>query len=212
MLNPPAKPGEQKTLVMGPNILPLPDFEPLADTLEGPVIIKVGHDISTDEIMPAGAEALQYRSNIKAISRYVYSQVDSTYYDRAQATQKTGNFIVGGKNYGQGSSREHAAIAPRFLGLKAVITLGFARIHHQNLCNFGVLPLIFENPKDWDRIDQEDILSIQHAPSVIQGNKPIEVLNKTKNESYTVKHNMTPRQVDMMLAGSLINIVKNKLK
>jgi aconitate hydratase len=212
MLVPPAPETEAESysLEKGPNIKPLPNLEPMPEALEGPVLLKVGDDISTDEIMPAGARVLPYRSNIPAISKFVFSQVDETYYDRAMEYQQQGSFVVGGANYGQGSSREHAALAPRFLGLKVVIAKSFARIHLQNLSNFGILPLIFANPEDWERIGQGDRLSIPDVRATIQKGKRIRVINLTKNEAYETEHPLAPKVVDMVLAGGLINWVKRK--
>jgi aconitate hydratase len=167
-------------------------------------------DISTDEIMPAGARVLPFRSNIPAISRFVFSQIDETYYERAMGYQKQGSFVVGGANYGQGSSREHAALGPRFLGVKAVIAKGFARIHLQNLSNFGILPLVFVNADDWKKISQGDRLSIPDVRAAIRKGSRVRVINLTKNETYDTEHSMTTHQVDMVLAGSLINLVKQK--
>ncbi|MDD4905608.1 MAG: aconitate hydratase [Methylobacter tundripaludum] len=210
MLVPPAQEGEQYDLEKGPNIKPLPVLEPLPDNLEGPVLLKVGDDISTDEILPAGAKVLPFRSNIPAISRFVFSPVDETYYERAMGYQKQGSFVVGGSNYGQGSSREHAALGPRYLGVKAVIAKSFARIHLQNLSNFGILPLIFANPDDWNKIAQGDRLSIPDVRNAISRGNSVKVINLTKNETYDTEHRMTQYQVDMVLAGSLINLVKQK--
>ncbi len=210
MLVPPTVEDEEHDLEKGPNIKPLPILEPLPDKLEGPVLLKVADDISTDEIMPAGARVLPFRSNIPAISRFVFSRVDESYYERAMDFQKQGSFVVGGSNYGQGSSREHAALAPRYLGLKAVITKSFARIHRQNLSNFGILPLTFVYPDDWEKINQGDTLSIPDVREAIcQGNN-IKVINLTKNETYDTEHRMTLHQIDMVLAGSLINLVSQK--
>ncbi|PPK76312.1 aconitase [Methylobacter tundripaludum] len=210
MLVPPAQEGEQYDLEKGPNIKPLPVLEPLPDNLEGPVLLKVGDDISTDEILPAGAKVLPFRSNIPAISRFVFSPVDETYSERAMCYQKQGSFVVGGSNYGQGSSREHAAIGPRYLGVKAVIAKSFARIHLQNLSNFGILPLIFANLDDWSKIAQGDRLSIPDVRNAISRGNSVKVINLTKNETYDTEHRMTQYQVDMVLAGSLINLVKQK--
>jgi aconitate hydratase len=210
MLVPPAQEGEQYDLEKGPNIKPLPVLEPLSDTLEGPVLLKVGDDISTDEILPAGAKVLPFRSNIPAISRFVFSPVDETYSERAMGFQKQGSFVVGGSNYGQGSSREHAALGPRYLGVKAVIAKNFARIHLQNLSNFGILPLIFANLDDWNKIAQGDRLSIPDVRNAISRGNSVKVINLTKNETYDTEHRMTQYQVDMVLAGSLINLVKQK--
>ncbi|TAK59964.1 aconitate hydratase [Methylobacter sp.] len=210
MLVAPAQEDEPYDLEKGPNIKPLPQLEPLSDTLEGPALLKVGDDISTDEILPAGAKVLPFRSNIPAISRFVFSPIDETYYERAMGYQKQGSFIVGGSNYGQGSSREHAALAPRYLGVKAVIAKSFARIHLQNLSNFGILPLIFANPDDWNKIAQGDRLSIPDVRNAIRQGNRIKVINLTKNETYETEHSMTHFQVEMVLAGSLINLVKQK--
>jgi len=210
MLIPPAPASEPYALEKGPNIKPLPDLEPMPDSLEGPVLLRVGDDISTDEIMPAGAKVLPFRSNIPAISRFVFSQIDETYYERAIGYQKQGSFVVGGTNYGQGSSREHAALAPRYLGVQAVIAKSFARIHLQNLSNFGILPLIFVNPDDWNKINQGDRLSLPGVRNAIRKGNSVNVINLTKNESYETVHLMSPYQVEMVLAGSLINLVKQK--
>lgn len=209
MLFQPAKQGSVTQLDKGPNIKPLPSFDVLSETIEGPVLLKVGDDISTDSILPAGSKVLPYRSNIQGISQFVFEQVDETYPKRALQYQKTGSLIVGGKNYGQGSSREHAAIAPRYLGVKAVIAKSFARIHLQNLVNFGILPLTFVNNEDWGRIDQDDVLSILNVRESIQQSSPIVVVNKTKKQTYQTKHNLSQRQVDVLLMGGLINTVKH---
>lgn len=211
MLVPPAKLGEQNELEKGPNIKPLPEFDALPDAIEGHVLMLVGDDISTDVIMPAGTKVLPYRSNIPEISRFVFSQIDETYYERAMKLRETGSFVVGGENYGQGSSREHAAIAPRYLGLRAVIAKSFARIHWQNLINFGILPLTFENPDDWERIDRDDVLSIVDVRGTIQRGRRLEVINKTKDHTYLAEHSMSERQVQIMLAGSLINAVRERI-
>lgn len=197
-------------LVKGPNIQPLPEFSVLSQTIEGPVLIKLGDDISTDTILPAGAKILPFRSNIPGISQFVFDQIDPDYPKRALKYQKTGSIIVGGDNYGQGSSREHAAIAPRFLGVQAVITKSFARIHRQNLINFGILPLVFESPADYDDIEQNDILELANVQQTIQKTQSIKVNNKTKDKTYTLHHSLSPRELDVLLAGGLINWVKQK--
>ena len=203
----PSTDGQAVALEKGPNIVSLPDFDPLPDTLEGPVLLKVGDGISTDEIMPAGARVLPFRSNIPEISKFVFSQVDDTYYDRTEPYRKSGSFVVGGDNYGQGSSREHAAIAPRYLGLRVVIAKSFARIHLQNLANFGILALVFEDPADYDRVQQGDTLEFSGLREALWDGDVIQVLNATRQESYTVKHNLSARQKDAILAGSLIDLV-----
>jgi aconitate hydratase len=210
MLTPPAKNGEKIELEKGPNIAPLPRFDPLPATIKGPVLLKLGDNISTDAIMPAGEQVLPYRSNIPAISKFVFGQIDETYHDRAIRYAASGSLIVGGRNYGQGSSREHAAIAPRFLGLKAVIAKSFARIHQQNLINFGILPLTFVDPLGWEKINQDDILFLSDLRETIGRGNQVKVINKTKGETYITEHAMTDRQIEMVLAGSLINLMRER--
>jgi len=150
-------------LVKGPNIVSLHKLSPIPDTFEVPVILKVGNNISTDTILPAGARVLPYRSNIPKISEFVFESLDPEYVARAKAVlEKGGHAIVAGDNYGQGSSREHAALAPQYLGLKVVLAKRFARIHMENLVNFGILPLLFKNEADFDQIGQNDFLFINH--------------------------------------------------
>lgn len=210
MLVKPADAGEAVELEKGPNIRPLPDFDALPDKLGGPVLIKVGDDISTDEIMPAGSQVLPFRSNIPEISRFVFWQVDESYPERALKHKEQGHFIVGGANYGQGSSREHAALAPRYLGVKAVLAKSFARIHQQNLMNFGILPLTFKNDADYDSIEQGDELLIENARDVLGDGASIKVSNKTKNQTYDTEHSMSRRQTEMVLKGSLLAVVREK--
>jgi aconitate hydratase len=209
MLLAPLEDGSKVVLEKGPNIKPLPTIEKLAEKVEGPVLLKVGDNISTDTILPAGARVLPYRSNIPGISKFVFGQIDETYPDRAMKYQQSGSLVVGGENYGQGSSREHAAIAPRYLGLQAVITKSFARIHAQNLVNFGILPLTFTQASDYDHITQEDVLFIPDVVRAIQQGKEVKVINKTKNQTYTCQHNLSPRQIQVLLAGGIINTVKH---
>ncbi len=208
LLLPPASYDEPVELEKGPNIKPLPIFEPLPDRLEGPVLLKMGDNISTDEIMPAGAEVLPYRSNIPEISRFVFSRIDPGYYERALAHQKEGSFVVGGHNYGQGSSREHAALAPRYLGLRAVLAKSFARIHAQNLVNFGILPLIFEDPEVWNQIEPGDILAMTEVMASLGAQRPLKVYNRSRNAAYPVTYQLSPRQIEVLLAGGLINWIR----
>jgi aconitate hydratase len=191
--------------VKGPNVSSLPELDPLPDEIEAPVLLKVGDDISTDEISPAGARALPFRSNIPKLAMFSFTQIDESYPQRAEAAKETGHIVVGGENYGQGSSREHAAIAPRHLGLRAVIAKLFARIHWQNLANFGVLALEFENDGDYDDIDQDDTLSIAGLRDTLASKDTIQVDNLTKKTSFTVRHRLSPRQVKDVLAGGLIS-------
>jgi len=212
MLLPP--PPEDKTfeLVKGPNIKALPLFEPLPETLEGPVLLKTGDDVSTDEIMPAGARILPYRSNIPEISKFSFSRIDESFYQRTQPHQKQGFFVIGGRNYGQGSSREHAVLGPRYLGLKAVIVKSFARIHWQNLCNFGILPLTFSRPEDYDRIERDDVLLLEQVRQAIVNGDRLELINRTRKETYYVANQLSRRQTENILAGGLINLTRNRLK
>ena len=188
-------------LVKGDNIKSLPEFDALPDDLELPVLLKVGDNVSTDEIMPAGARVLPFRSNIPKISEFVYIQVDDTYAGRA-AAQDGGHIIVGGENYGQGSSREHAVIAPRYLGLRAVIAKSFARIHWQNLANFGVLALEFTDPDDYDSIDQGAVIRLDGIRESLEARDTITAT--VDDREITLRHRLSPRQIQMVLAGGRI--------
>ncbi len=214
MLVEPPEDGSDVALEKGPNITSLPEFDPMPEKLIGPVLLKVGDDVSTDEIMPAGQRVLPFRSNVEKISEFVFSAIDDSYPKRALEHKEGGSFVVGGKNYGQGSSREHAALAPRYLGLRAVIAKEFARIHKQNLINFGVLPLTFTNDGDYDKIEQGDELLIEGWKEAVDCNNDgmkITVLNKTRDESYEVRHDMNERECEMILEGSLINVLRKKV-
>ncbi len=210
MLVAPSENGKDIKLEKGPNIMPLPPFDPLPNDLEGLVLLKVKDDISTDEIMPAGAKVLPYRSNIPEISKFVFSQIDDTYYQRSMGNDQKPSFVIGGENYGQGSSREHAALAPRYLGLRVVIAKSFARIHWQNLVNFGIVPLFFSNKEDWNKVEQNDVLRIDNLTNLLKKGNKIKVTNKSKNLSINATHALSNRQVEMVLEGSLINVIKKK--
>ncbi|MDP9453505.1 MAG: aconitate hydratase [Actinomycetota bacterium] len=207
MLVPPL-PGDENLaveLVKGPNIASLPDLEALPSEIAGPVLLKMGNDISTDEILPAGAQVLPFRSNIPAIADFAFWQLDEGYSDRAREVKEAGgHVVVAGDNYGQGSSREHAALAPRYLGLRAVIARSFARIHRQNLVNFGVLPLTFADPGDYDGVEAGDELCIPEVGERVREGRALVVHNRTKATTITVDHGLSARQVEVMLAGSLI--------
>lgn len=207
---PPAPEGEHIALVKGPNIKPLPKFDPLPNKIVGKTLIVVGDDVSTDEIMPAGAKVLPYRSNIPEISKFVFDQIDEDYSNRALQQKEQGHFVVGGENYGQGSSREHAALAPRYLGLRAVIAKSFARIHWQNLVNFGVLPLTFVDPADYERIVEGDRLSLSNTRETIRAGKQINLVNETKGEHYVVEHDLSDRQVEIVLVGGQISSFRKR--
>jgi len=207
MLVPPLPPEEaaRQDLVRGPNITSLPSLPPLADRIEAPVLLKVGDDVSTDEISPAGARALPYRSNIAKLAEFTFTQIDPDYPRRAaESRDGHGHLIVAGRNYGQGSSREHAAIVTRYLGLQAVIAKSFARIHWQNLANFGVLALEFADDRDYSRVDGGDVLVVEDVRDALTAGKELAVINATKDERYAVRHWFSPRQVEAVLAGGLI--------
>jgi len=168
----------------------------------------VGDNITTDHIMPAGAKILPLRSNIPAISEYTFTRVDPEF--PARAKRWGGGFIVAGVNYGQGSSREHAALAPAYLGVKAVLAQSFARIHRANLVNFGILPLLFVNPSDYGEIAQGDELEIPDVREAIHRGDHIVVRNLTRGTEIMVTHNLSPRQREIVLAGGLLNYIRNR--
>jgi aconitate hydratase len=210
LLIPPSRDNGEFPLEKGPNIKPLPQFEALPEILEGPVLLKTGDNVSTDEIMPAGTAVLPYRSNIPEISRFAFSRIDKRYYERAMASREGGSFVVGGENYGQGSSREHAALAPRFLGLRGVIAKSFARIHAQNLVNFGIRPLTFVDPRDWERVAQNDILVLENLLADLGGGGEVRLRNKTRDQVYPLAHTLSARQLQVLLAGGLINYIRQR--
>lgn len=200
-------------LVKGPNIASIPPSIALAQELELSVLLKVGNNISTDEIMPAGARVLPYRSNIPKIAEFVYELVDEDYVKRAQALRNRGgsHAIIGGENYGQGSSREHAALAPRYLGLHLVIAKSFARIHWQNLVNFGIIPLTFVNPDDYQRIELDDHLLLWNLPETLRQGKDLTIKVENKNLTIPLTHRLSPRQVEVLIDGGLINWLKKNI-
>ena len=203
LLVPPQGEAEAKSreIVRGPNIAPLPDFSPMPDTLDKRVLIKVGDNISTDHIMPAGASILRYRSNIPKISEFVFSRVDPEFYKRAK--EWGGGVIIGGDNYGQGSSREHAALAPLYLGIRLVAVRSFARIHLANLINFGILPTVFANPADYEKVAMGDELHIEGVRAALESGKNVTVTNKTRNVSFEVIPQVSTRAAKIILAGGL---------
>jgi aconitate hydratase len=207
MFIPPLAPEEAAKIeiIRGPNIKPLPDFPPLPDTLDGAVLIKVGDNISTDHIMPAGAKILPLRSNIPEMSQHVFEVVDPEF--PARALEKGGGFIIGGENYGQGSSREHAALAPKYLGVKAVIVKSFARIHLANLINFGIVPLTFKEPADYESMDQGDTLE------VIIGDlrDDVRLRNQTKGSEIELTHSLSSLDARILKTGGKLPWVKAKV-
>ena len=206
----PPEDGSQVEIFRGPNIGDPPKNTALKETLKGVVAIKVGDKITTDHIMPAGAR-LKYRSNIVEYSKYVFEPIDSSFATRCQENQKEGkdNFIVAGASYGQGSSREHAAICPMYLGVKAVIALSIERIHQNNLCNFGIIPLTFKDKDDYAKIGKGDELVLENIRTQI-GNDEVVLLNKTKGISIPLDCDITSEQRAMLLAGGLLNVLKEK--
>jgi aconitate hydratase len=211
-LVPPADPqtAARVELEKGPNIEPLPDLSPLPDELELPVVIKLGDHVSTDEIMPAGSRVLPLRSNIPAISRFVFWRHDEGFHDRALEHRDSGSVIVAGRNYGQGSSREHAALAPRYLGVRVVLAQGFARIHQQNLTNFGILPLTFEEPEELDRIELGDVLRLEAPRTAVERGHTVEIVNLTRDRRFYARHDLTDRQREVVLAGSVLSVLRRR--
>ena len=208
---PDTRTGESSELVKGPNIESLPEFDPLPDVLELPVLLKVGDDLSTDEILPAGARVLPYRSNIPKIAEFAFDAVDDSYAPRAAGVRSTGGHaIVGGRNYGQGSSREHAALGPRFLGLRVVLAKGFARIHHQNLVNFGVLPLRISD-ETYDAIESGDRIALEGLDACLREGRPVKVINRTRNCTFAAHHDLSARQVGILRRGGVINWLADRL-
>ncbi|HEY2699007.1 MAG TPA: aconitate hydratase [Pseudonocardiaceae bacterium] len=190
-------------LVKGDNIASLPEFDPLPDSVSGPVLLKLGDDISTDEISPAGARALPYRSNIPKLAEFTFTRVDEDYPNRAAGTAGP-HIVVAGENYGQGSSREHAAITPRFLGLRLVIAKSFARIHWQNLANFGIVALEFTDEGDYDRIEQGDELAVDDLRDQLSKGAEVTVRDVGRDREFRCTHRLSARQVEAVLAGGVI--------
>jgi len=211
MLSAPPKNGQKKELVKGPNISTLPEFSELSD-FEVPVLLKMGDNISTDSILRAGAEVLPFRSNIPEISKFSFSVVDETFYDRALETNKShnGHVVVAGENYAQGSSREHAAIAPRYLGQRAVLAKSYARIGWQNLINFGIAPLEFANQDDFDSIEQGDIFKTENIREQLKERDGIIIKNITKGTEIKAIHTLSGRQLQALLDGGIINTFKKE--
>ncbi|HEX3930760.1 MAG TPA: aconitate hydratase [Nocardioides sp.] len=207
MLEPPLPASEAAgvVLVKGSNIGELPELDPFPDQVEAPVLVKVDDDVSTDTIMPAGAEALPFRSNIPKLAEFAFRDIDPHYPAQAMKAQATGHVIVAGSNYGQGSSREHAAIAPRHLGLRVVLAGSYARIHWQNLVNFGILPLEFVDKTDHDAIQVGDVLSVSGIQEALGSSEArLTVRNVSQETEVRVRHRLSPRQADVLLAGGLV--------
>jgi len=209
MIIPPAKADKKVEIYRGPNIGDPPRGEPLADTIEGEIMLKVGDKITTDHIMPAGAR-LKYRSNIPKYSEFVFEPIDPTFPGRCLKNKEKNraNIIVAGLSYGQGSSREHAAICPAYLNVKAVIAKSIERIHHSNLINFGILPLEFINEEDYDDLDQKNVIQLEDVISSLEEGKPVTAKNKTKGKTFNLKYTLSERDVAIIKLGGLLQFIK----
>ena len=205
LILPPSPDPERVIIERGPNIKPFPTRGPLEDSIEGSVILKVGDNITTDHILPAGARVLPLRSNIPAISKHLFERVDPEFFKKAKELR--GGFVVGGENYGQGSSREHAALAPMFVGIRAIIVKSYARIHRSNLINFGILPLTFQDEKEFERIEQGDQLRIENIHR-LQANGLLTIQNVTQGRTFEVLHGLNEREIEILLAGGLLNYTR----
>ncbi len=207
IIMPPQDSGDIK-VIRGPNIKPLPEMEKLPDTLSAEVGIKVGDNISTDGIMPAGSRVLPLRSNIEALSEFVFHLIDPDFHKTCK--EKRNVAVIGGDNYGQGSSREHAALAPRYLGVRVKIAKSFARIHKANLCNFGILPLVFKDPADYDKIEKGNGITLEGVRNLIsKGHGEIPV--KYNGGTFTSILDVSERQRKFLLAGGALNFVRDKI-
>ena len=195
------------------NITTLPELGRLADTISVPVLLKVGDNISTDDIMPAGARVMPYWSNIPKTSEFTFEVIDDTYPKRARqgGNSRAGHAIIGSSNYGQGSSRENAALAPRYLGLETVLAKTFARIHWQNLVNFGVLPLTFADPADYDRLEIGDIVEITGVRAALEAGADVPASVNRGRWSLRLCHDLSPRQIDVLLRGGVINWLRERI-
>ncbi len=213
MLLKPFENGDDHELVKGPNIATIPDFEEIQDSYRIPVILKMGDNISTDEILRAGSEVLPLRSNIPEISKYSFQVVDDNFIPKSEKAEEEfgGHIVIGGENYAQGSSREHAALAPRYLGQKAVIAKSYARIGWQNLINFGIIPFEFVDPSDYDKIEEKDVISISGLQEYIREGGDFSVRNETRKTDIPVKTTISSRQKEILLRGGVINQLKAEL-
>jgi aconitate hydratase len=206
---PPPEDGSSAEIIRGPNIKPLPAFEPMSDSLECRVVLKVEDNITTDHIMPAGSKILPLRSNVPAISEYVFSALRE---DFASAAREAGNVIViGGENYGQGSSREHAALAPRYLGVRVKLVKSFARIHKANLINFGIVPMTFAEPADYDSVSQDDLLSITGLKTALESGAETISVKCADGREISALLDLSQRDREILVAGSLLNWVRTRI-
>jgi len=208
MIIPPAIKPEEVTIRRGPGIKQLPEQLPMENTIAVKVIIKVGNNITTDHILPAGSKVLPYRSDIPKISEFTFSSINPDFYKKAKEAKK--GIIIGGENYGQGSSREHAALAPRYLGIQAVIAKSFARIHKANLINFGIIPLTFANPEDYDLINEGDMITILDIVDVLKNNKELKAI--VNNREIKLNYELSERDREILISGGTLSYIKNKNK
>jgi aconitate hydratase len=209
LILPPSSSSKEVVVERGPNIPPLPTRGPLEDRMEGSVILKMGDNITTDHILPAGAKVLPLRSNIPAISEYLFEGLDANVAERVR--QLGGGFVVGGENYGQGSSREHAALVPMYLGIKAILAKSYARIHRSNLINFGILPLLFKDQEEFKKVQQGDQLRIKDIGDSLKKGGSLKIENVTQRRTFEVSHGLNHREIEILLAGGLLNHTRNTL-
>ncbi len=207
MIIPPSANPDTVEIVRGPNIKPMPVAQPVADVIRGRVLLKAGDNITSEHVIPGGNEVTPLRSNIPAISEYCFAPLDPGFAGRAR--EFGGGLVVGGINYGQGSSREHAAIAPMYLGVKAVIAKSFGRIHQSNLVNMGILPLTFANAADYDGLEQLDEIEITGVHEAIRSGKPLVARNLTRSTTFSLAYALTKRQVNILMGGGLLNYIKD---
>jgi aconitate hydratase len=201
------------TVIKGPNIKEVPVKGPLGEKIEADVLLKLGDNVTTDDIMPAGSTILPLRSNIPAISEHVFSNIDNTFSKRAKEAKSCGGgIIVGGENYGQGSSREHAALAPMFLGIQTVLAKSFARIHRSNLINFGIIPILFKDAADYEKLENGDRLVIQNIKESLKGDQSYTVYNATKDYSFEASSNLNAREREIILSGGLLPNTKKHIR
>nr|MDO8088174.1 aconitate hydratase [Candidatus Sigynarchaeum springense] len=212
MIIPPLADGTGIKVIYGPNIKPVPMAPPMPDDLKVKVILKVGDNITTDHIMPAGADLLPLRSNVPEIAKHVFERVDRTFAERAMK-EKDGIVVVGGANYGQGSSREHAAIAPMYLGVRVLLVKSFARIHEANLINSGIIPFEFADEKQADTMAAGDLIEFRGIRKYFEGGGTGQFLarNVSKKVDVPVNHHLSPRSIQILLAGGLLNLIREKL-
>jgi aconitate hydratase len=206
-------PSSKRDLHKGTHHVDIPDFDPLPEELELPILLKVGDNVSTDEILPAGIRAMPLWSSVTGMSEYAFEGCDPSYPERAKEVRDSGgHIVVGGRNYGQGSSREKAALAPRYLGLRVVIAKRYARIHWENLVNYGVLPLTFWDEADYETVEQGDTLVLSGIPEALRnGQRELRLENRTKGTELNTRHDLSERQVDVMLTGGLIKWVRQRI-